>query len=169
MKLLVALLFVFVTFNSHSQPSQTIAIRSVTVIDGNGGLPGDNQTVIIRDGRINQIGNASEIRVPRNSISIDGTGKYLLPGFIDSNVHASIYGGTSRPETIVKYEDRNADLVLEFVQIALKYGVTTIRDSFGALLPLIEVRDKIERGETVGPRMLVAGNIVGWGGPFSVT
>ena len=51
----------------------------------------------------------------------------------------------------------------------LRYGVTTVRDSYGALLPLIEVRDAIARGEAIGPRMLVAGNIVGWGGPYSVT
>jgi len=34
---------------------------------------------------------------------------------------------------------------------------------------LVQVRDGINRGEVVGPRMLVAGNIVGWGGPYSVT
>ena len=33
----------------------------------------------------------------------------------------------------------------------------------------MQVRDAIARGDTVGPRMLVAGNIVGWGGPFSVS
>ena len=44
-----------------------------------------------------------------------------------------------------------------------------MRDSYGALLPMIEVRDAIERGELIGPRMYVAGNIVGWGGPYSRT
>jgi imidazolonepropionase-like amidohydrolase len=49
----------------------------------------------------------------------------------------------------------------------LKHGITTVRDSYGALLPLIAVRDSINRGQLTGPRILVAGNIVGWGGPKS--
>jgi imidazolonepropionase-like amidohydrolase len=69
----------------------------------------------------------------------------------------------------VKYADRNHELAEEFAQRQLKHGVTTIRDSYGSLIPLLQVRDAIERGEIIGSRMLVAGNIVGWGGPFSLT
>jgi imidazolonepropionase-like amidohydrolase len=68
---------------------------------------------------------------------------------------------------MVRYEDRFVDLVVEAAQTELKYGITTVRDSYGALLPLITVRDSIARGQLIGPRMLVAGNIVGWGGPKS--
>ena len=149
--------------------SQNLTIENVTIIDGNGGEPVSNQSVLIKDGRIERIGGVATMTAPRGYQLIAGDGLFLLPGFIDANVHASIYGGTSRPETIVKYADQSVELVTEFVQLALKKGVTTIRDSFGALIPLMDVRDKIERGELVGPRMMVAGNIVGWGGPFSVT
>ena len=62
-----------------------------------------------------------------------------------------------------------AALTLEAAQMQLRHGVTSIRDSYGALGPLKQVRDAIARGEAIGPRMLVAGNIVGWGGPYSVT
>lgn len=141
----------------------------MTLIDGNGGEPISDQTVLIRNGRIEEIGKASSTKIPKNTKVIDGKGKFITPGFVDSNVHASIYGGMNRPETIIKYESQSEALVTEFAQIQLKYGVTTIRDSFGALLPLMAVRDRINRGELAGPRMLVAGNIVGWGGPFSVS
>lgn len=154
---------------SYSQDQASLAITNVTIIDGNGGEPISDQTVLVRNGRIEEIGNTSSIRVPKNTKVIDGKNKFLTPGFVDSNVHASIYGGMNRPETIIKYEAQSEALVTEFVQIQLKHGVTTIRDSFGALLPLMAVRDRINRGEVVGPRMLVAGNIVGWGGPFSVS
>ncbi|MEQ9412608.1 MAG: amidohydrolase family protein, partial [Cyclobacteriaceae bacterium] len=154
---------------SYSQNQTTLAITNVTVIDGNGGDPKPDQTVLVRNGRIVEIDKTSIVKVPKNTKVIDGKGKFLTPGFVDSNVHASIYGGMNRPETIIKYESQSEALVTEFVQIQLKYGVTTIRDSFGALLPLMAVRDRINRGEVVGPRMLVAGNIVGWGGPFSVS
>jgi len=57
--------------------------------------------------------------------------------------------------------------VLEAAQIDLGYGVTTVRDSYGALIPLAKVRDRIARGEQVGARILAAGNILGWSGPYS--
>lgn len=144
-----------------------IAIEDVTVIDGTGSGPAKGVTVLVRNGLIDAIGK--DVDVPPDAVRIDGRGKFLLPGFIDSNVHASVYGNSTRRETVVKYGERNADLILEFLQRQLKYGVTTVRDSYGALEPLKQVRDRIDRGEAVGARILIAGNIVGWGGPFSMT
>lgn len=144
-----------------------VVITGVTLIDGTGAPPRSGQTVLVKDGLIAEIG--ASVDVPTNAEQIDGRGKYLLPGFIDSNVHASVYGNSTRRETVVRYGERNTELALEFAQRQLKYGVTTIRDSYGALEPLIQVRDRINSGEVVGARMLVAGNILGWGGPFSMT
>lgn len=145
-----------------------IAIVGVTVIDGTGAAPKSGMTVTIADGRIQSIGRDAPGAAGGAQV-IDGRGKFLLPGFIDSNVHATAYGNPNRRDTSVKYADRNEELAIEFVQRQLKAGVTTIRDSYGLLPPLIAVRDRIARGEVAGPRMLVAGNIVGWGGPFSLT
>ena len=147
--------------------AQEISIINVTVIDGTGAAPKPGMTVRISDGRIASI--ISGGNVPRGSQVIDGAGKYLLPGFIDSNVHGTVYGNPARRDTSAKYSDRNEELALEFAQRHLKAGVTTIRDSYGVLPPLLAVRDRIARGEAQGPRMLVAGNILGWGGPFSLT
>lgn len=147
----------------------TVVIRDVTVIDGTGEPAQPAMMVVIDAGKIIRIEPAAISNEPSGADVIDGTGKYLVPGFIDSNVHASIYGNSTRRETVVKYGERNNELALEFVQRQLMHGVTTVRDSYGALVPLMEVRDRIERGEVVGSRMLVAGNIVGWGGPFSMT
>ena len=70
---------------------------------------------------------------------------------------------------MARFEGRNDDVTLENAQLFLKSGVTTVRDSYGQLRSLIRVRDAIARGDSIGPRMLVAGNIVGWGGPFSIS
>jgi imidazolonepropionase-like amidohydrolase len=144
----------------------TIAIVGATIIDGNGGPPLENGTIVLTGNRISAVGPRGSVDVPNGADVIDGTGKFVTPGFIDSNVHLSLYGAG---ETIVRYASRNAELTLESAQLQLKNGFTTVRDSYGSLLPLMEVRDAIERGEVVGPRMLVAGNIVGWGGPYSIT
>ncbi|MFK7829557.1 MAG: amidohydrolase family protein [Congregibacter sp.] len=162
-----AVAFVFAIIPSVALAQSSIAITDVTVIDGTGAAPKRNLTVLVRDGQIAEISAGMDI--PTDAERIDGSGKYLLPGFIDSNVHASVYGNSTRRETALKYGEHNAALALEFAQRQLKYGVTTVRDSYGALEPLIEVRDRINSGDALGARLLVAGNIVGWGGPFSMT
>jgi imidazolonepropionase-like amidohydrolase len=60
-------------------------------------------------------------------------------------------------------------VVVEGAQLELKHGITTVRDSYGEMQTLLKVRDMIARGEVIGPRIQVAGNIVGWGGPFSIS
>jgi imidazolonepropionase-like amidohydrolase len=143
-----------------------IAIVGATLIDGNGGPVVPDAVVVVTGKRISAVGPRTSVKVPPGARIIEGKGKFVTPGFIDTNVHLSLYGAG---ETFVRYEQQNADLVLEAAQLSLKYGITTVRDSYGSLLPLVEVRDAINRGEKIGTRILAAGNIVGWGGPYSVT
>ena len=154
-----------------AEGQERLAIVGATIIDGNGGAPIVNGPILIDGDRITAVGSRSDTAVPSDSRVIDGSGKFVTPGFIDTNVHLSLYGGHSpeRYETLVRYHNRQEDVVLEASQLHLKVGVTTVRDSYGVLPPLINVRDKIARGDEVGARMLVAGNIVGWGGPFSMS
>jgi imidazolonepropionase-like amidohydrolase len=148
------------------QPAPRIAVVGGTIIDGNGGAPLANGTIVIEAGRIVAVGPASSTEVPRDATVIDAAGRWITPGFIDTNVHVSLYAGI---ETLVRYEPLFTELVIEHAQMHLKHGITTIRDSYGMLGPLVEARDRIAAGRDVGPRMLVAGNIVGWGGPWSFT
>ncbi len=141
-----------------------VAIVGTTVIDGNGGAPLTDATILVRGSRIAAVGPRASVPVPKGARVVDGTGKYATPGFIDTNVHLSLY---NNGESMVRYEDKFTALVVEAAQIEVKNGITTVRDSYGALLPLNAVRDSIARGQIIGPRILVAGNIVGWGGPKS--
>ena len=144
------------------------AIVGGTVIDGNGGAPIADAVVVIDGARIAAVGPRSAVRIPDNARQIDARGRWIVPGLIDTNVHLSLYGGQNdRYETLAKYQPRQEDIVLEAAQIDLSYGITTVRDSYGALLPLTRVRDRIARGEQVGARILAAGNILGWSGPYS--
>ncbi len=148
-------------------PDAITAVVGATIIDGNGGPPVPDATIVVQGKRIAEVGPQASVRVPPNARVIDGTGKYVTPGIVDTNVHMSL--AFTWDETNARYWDGQEELVLEGVQLQLKYGVTTVRDSYGALLPMMAVRDAIERGELIGPRMYVAGNIVGWGGPYSMT
>ncbi|HEY7475763.1 MAG TPA: amidohydrolase family protein, partial [Vicinamibacterales bacterium] len=148
----------------------TVAISGGTLIDGTGGSPVRDAVVLVVDGRIKAAGPRASIQVPAGTTVIDAAGKYVLPGLIDTNVHLSLYGGTAdRYETLARYHPRQQEIVLEAAQLQLANGVTTVRDSYGVLPPLVAVRDAIAAGRMVGPRIMAAGNIVGWGGPYSIS
>ncbi|MCC6774479.1 MAG: amidohydrolase family protein [Gemmatimonadaceae bacterium] len=141
-----------------------LAFVGATLIDGTGAAPLADATIVVQGTRIAAVGSRGATPVPRGARVIDVRGKWITPGFVDANIHASIYSGI---ENFARYQDRFADIAVEAAQNHLKVGVTTVRDSYGMLGPLTEARDRIRRGEVPGPRMYVAGNIVGWGGPWS--
>ena len=150
--------------------AKTTAIVDATLIDGRGGPAVPGTTIVIEGKRITMVGPTAAVTFPRDATIVDGKGKYVVPGLIDVNVHVtgvgfmedlfavSLYGGNEDP--LFRY-----GYALEAAQMALKAGITTIRDTYGPLPPLISLRDAIARGEVLGPRMQVAGDIIGWGGP----
>jgi imidazolonepropionase-like amidohydrolase len=160
----VLLLFLFPSVLLAQGGDSVIAIVGGTLIDGNGGPPLPNATVVVRRGRITAAGSAATVAAPRGARVINAAGKFITPGFIDANVHVSIYSGL---ENFARYQDRFTDVVIEAAQQHLKVGVTTIRDSYGMIAPLAAAREAFRTGKAVGPRLLFAGNIVGWGGPWS--
>ena len=126
--ILLAVLLILVASSANAaQGEQVIAVVGATVIDGNGGPPMAEATVVVVDKRISAVGPRASVEVPAGARIIDGTGKFVTPGFVDTNVHISLYGGgrKERKETSIKYRDRAAELTLESAQMHLKYGVTT--------------------------------------------
>lgn len=114
------------------------AIRNVTIIPMTGTGPLAGHTVLVRDGRIAQIGPTFEVRVPAGAMVIDGTGKYLIPGLFEMHGHTS--------------KTRASALGLYVV-----HGVTTLRDQGSEHAEVLRWRREIRAGMRVGPRMLIAG------------
>ena len=140
------------------------AIVGGTVITATGAPAIPDGVVLMEGERIAAVGRRGEVDIPSDAQVIDATGKFITPGLIETNVHLVLM---VVPEFYVKYEERLTEVALQGAQVALKYGVTTVMDSWGPLEALLEARDRINNGEVVGSRVLVAGNIVGLGGPFT--
>jgi len=165
-----AVLCICLGLGARAQQPAVVAITGGTIIDGNGGAPIADGVVVVSGNRITSAGPRSSVPVPAGATTIDARGKFIVRGLIDTNVHLSLYGGIGeRYETIAKYHPRQREIVLEAAQLQLKHGITTVRDSYGLLVPLVAVRDQIASGAAIGPRILAAGNIVGWGGPYSIS
>lgn len=69
-------------------PSTTTLITNVTIIDGIGGMQANSQ-ILMADGKI--VGLGAEIDTPDDVMIIDGAGKYVTPGIIDTHSHLGVY------------------------------------------------------------------------------
>ncbi len=160
--ILAAACFLLAARGAAADSAPVLALRGATVIDGTGAAPVGEATIVIKDGRITAIGRTADVRVPAGAHIVDLSGKYVIPGLMDANVHLD-FG--LEPEYLFTYEGRYDELVLESAQVALKSGVTTVFDTWGPRESLVKVRDAINAGQAVGSRVFVAGNIIGMGGP----
>jgi imidazolonepropionase-like amidohydrolase len=143
--------------------SQNLAVTGGTVIDATGRAPIADGVVLIREGRIAAVGSAREVTIPGSVTRVDASGKYVIPGLMDANLHLYLNADL---ETLIKYEDRYHEIVLEAAQIALKTGQTTVFDTWGPRAALAKARDMINAGQAPGSRIYLAGNIIGFSGPL---
>src|SRR5512145_1692003 len=86
MKLLFALVFLFAML-AVSVSAQTVAFTNVSVIPMDRERVLANQTVVIKNGVIAEIGDAKKVKLPNGAVRADGTGKYLIPGLVDMHTH----------------------------------------------------------------------------------
>ena len=126
---------------STADNSASVAITHVTVIDGTGAEPRRDQTVIISGDKIGAIGSSAELKVPGKVRVVDGTGKYLLPGFWDLHVHLH-YGGP--------------DLLPVFVA----NGITGIRELDTPMPEIDSMRARVRSGDLLAPRIMAAGKMI---------
>jgi imidazolonepropionase-like amidohydrolase len=123
------------------EPLDSYAFVDVTVLPMHEEGMLANQTVVVEDGIITKIGKVAEVEVPEGALSIDGKGKFLIPGLIDMHSHLP-RGAQSQ----ITQEG--------FLAINLMNGVTTLRGMIGEELHL-SLREQIARRELLGPRLIV--------------
>lgn len=140
--------------------AQVTAIRAGKLIDPDSGTVLSDQIILIRDSKIEKVGKG--IEVPTGSAIVDLTKMTVLPGLIDCHTHLTDGARTGDP--LAQFKKTGAQVALESVPNAravLESGFTTVRDvgTYRALGD-IALRDAINRGDIVGPRMFVAGAYV---------
>ncbi|HWB96765.1 MAG TPA: amidohydrolase family protein, partial [Bryobacteraceae bacterium] len=113
LKALAAVAALTLTAAGPQALAQTIFIKGGTLIDGTGAAPVKDARILIRDGVIKGVwsGDKGGQSVPAGVPVVDATGKYLIPGLIDSHVHYNWYEG----------------------ELFLHYGVTSVFDLGGGL------------------------------------
>src|SRR5688572_23021233 len=70
-----------------SVPEPVVALTNVTIIDGTGRGAVPNQTIVIRDGRIAEVGRTGSVRVPAEARTMDLPGHTVIPGLVGMHDH----------------------------------------------------------------------------------
>jgi imidazolonepropionase-like amidohydrolase len=129
---------------SETQKNQAVAFVNVNVIPMDRERVIEDQTVIVRDGRIAEIGPASKTKVPEGAQRVDGKGKYLMPGIAEMHGH-------------MPHPNQGEQIARSFLTLFVANGITTVRTMYGFHDNSIPIRDKVARGEMLGPKLYVAG------------
>jgi imidazolonepropionase-like amidohydrolase len=128
-------------------PHDRLIIRGVTMIDGTGAPPRGPVDIVIAQDRITEIASVGFPKVPINERSrpakgtreIDGTGMYVMPGFVDVHVHC---GGSQAADPDYVY------------RLWLAHGVTTVRGvPCGSMDWDLQQRALSAKNEIVAPRI----------------
>ena len=116
-----------------------IALTNVTVVDVRGGPPQRGVTVLTRGRDIAAIGR--DLPVPARAITVDATGKFLIPGLWDMHAHHQGTGAGA-------------------VDLFVANGVVGTRDMGADVDFILPLRDRVRRGELLGPEILATGPIL---------
>lgn len=116
------------------------ALAGARLIDGSGAAPIDDAVVVVRNGRIAAAGARLSTAIPAGLRVLDLKGTTIAPGLWDMHAHAA---------------------QIEWLPAYLAAGVTTFRDMGGEQPFLTAMRDAVESGKALGPRVLLAGLVDG--------
>jgi imidazolonepropionase-like amidohydrolase len=122
--------------------SSHYALTGGRLIDGTGAAPIERAVVIVNNNKIEAVGSADTVRIPKGLATIDVSGKSILPGLWDMHAHVG---------------------QAEWGPVYLAAGVTTARDMGGEFEAVTTLRDSWRDGRLVGPRLLLAGLVDGPG------
>jgi imidazolonepropionase-like amidohydrolase len=153
----VLLLVVAATASPQEAPApQVTVIRAGKLIDVDAGRVLSNQTILIRGGRIESIGD--NLPVPTGATVIDLSKMTVLPGLIDCHTHIADLLDADPLNVLRKSSAQIAYETIPQARVTLLAGFTTVRD-VGVYRAFNDVamRDAIALGYIIGPRMFVAG------------
>src|SRR5579863_4642626 len=131
-----------------SVDTPVVALEHVRVIDGTGAAAREDQTIVLKEGKIAAVGDAGSASVPQGAKVLDLHGYSVIPGLYGMHDHMFYPMGNGI----------FGEMAFSFPRLYLAAGVTTIRTT-GALEPYtdLELKKEIDAGKTPGPKIHVSG------------
>ena len=143
--------------------SDYLLITADRVIDSKGGPPIDSGAVLVHDGKIVSVGRAAEVSAPEGA-SVEThhyPGCTVLPGMVDCHTHHNGFGDGRMGDDLTLLADEILTVqAARNARASLYSGVTTIRENGPKNVTMFRLRDSINAGLTIGPRMVLCGRPV---------
>src|SRR5438270_12312705 len=146
-----------------------LLIKHGTVIDGIGRYPVLNTLVAVEGNRMTCVGGIGGSVSPESpdDVVIDATGKFILPGLIDTHCHISLHQGALPGVRYTSGAEFCTLWAAHAIGRVLRAGVTSIAVPGGKWFTDVTGREAVEGGLLEGPRMVVAGRALSnYGGIF---
>jgi imidazolonepropionase-like amidohydrolase len=142
--------------------AQTTAIRAGNLLDPATGAAAKNQIILIKDGKIAEVG--ASVKIPGDAQVIDLSSSWVLPGLMDAHTHMTLGAEGSlflEGEYLKASSAARALKGLHNAQNVLMAGFTALKDvGNDANYVAIDIRHAIEMGWFAGPTMLTTGKII---------
>ena len=136
----------------------SIVLQNASIIDGSGSMPYSGH-LVIKENRIDSILKEEVFSHLKEARVIDLKGKTLMPGLIDAHCHISFDEPRSNDELFFHRREGLAAIIAGTNALkVLQSGVTSFFDADSLYSVGVDLRDAIESGVIVGPRMAVGGN-----------
>jgi imidazolonepropionase-like amidohydrolase len=135
------LLVAFALFGCGKPEPDGVALVGATLIDGTGGPALPDAAIIVRKGTIESLGPRAGFELPKKTLEIDVSGRWIIPGLIDAHTHVAPAADWALPRF-------------------LAWGVTTIRDVHGDLNTILSIRKRANLGPGYNPRVYTAGAMI---------
>ena len=140
--LFVLLLLVLVPRGSmwgQTEPPE-LAITHVTVVNPSETSAHANTTVLIKEGRIVEVGSSTSVKIPRGAMVVNASGKFLIPSLWDMHVHT---------------ENAERDFPMFIAN-----GVLGVRNMAGVAKDVFRWREETASGKMLGPQIVAAGPLI---------
>ena len=142
-----------------ARPPRIVAVRAGRLIDGRGGAPIRDAVILIQGDRITAVGPG--LAIPAGAEIVDLSKKTVLPGLIDCHTHITNQSGNYYEDLFRRSPIDAAVVAHVYARRTLEAGFTTVRDVGSSEFIDVALRNAIDRGDVVGPRMQVATMAVG--------
>jgi len=157
----LAFVCLFFTFTAFAQQPKTIALKAARMFDATSDRVTANAVVVVQGNKIVSVGGA----IPADAQVIDLGDATLLPGFIDCHVHLTEESGDNWYldyfTTLMRHPAEQALLASTFARKTIDAGFTTVRNVGATEYVDVGLRNAINNGWIVGPRMLIAVYAIG--------